>query len=471
LVQALDPDAMAPVLQDLLVDGWRVAWCTPERPLVQPGEGICLRYQVGLREPGSSRVVERLIAGRLFNDVDGAAEWLAESVLPLAAVAAGRADVSPFDRLAMLLPSLRLVLHAFPVDPDRPGLIRATDPTHLNDLLTQALGDTAGGLELAECRPHVVRYDRERCVIRYEVMWNVRHTGRVVKQVMYGKVYDGPGGAGVERAAARLSALPTRTGGRSLVIPRFRAYLPEQQLVLLDAIPGRSWIGSLVREAAADPARLATLYGAVESAAEVTATLHHGSYGAGPLRTLDGECADARAEIAAVAPWAPALAASLAAELDLVEDGIGSPSGPPAFAHGDLTPGQLLFDGPLIGLVDLDRTGAAERALDLGSFTSALAVSAVKAHPAGSRLQTSRAAELGGRYLSAYRRAAGLSADELSAARVGAYRRVSLVRTAVRSWRQLKPARVMVAQQLLADSRREDVVGDTSAAGVAYLNS
>ncbi|MDQ1720430.1 MAG: ATP-binding cassette, subfamily bacterial, partial [Pseudonocardiales bacterium] len=173
LAEALDADAMAPRLQGMLADGWQLDWCTPGRPIVRPGEGVCLRYKLGLRELDSGRSVEHLVGGRLFPAIETAEYWLRQRVLPLAGQIDGRVDLKAFRTLGDAVLPLRLVLHVFPVDPDRPGLLAATDPDGLGRSFAQALGDSADGLTLASCRSEVVRYDRDRCVLRYEVLWRL----------------------------------------------------------------------------------------------------------------------------------------------------------------------------------------------------------------------------------------------------------------------------------------------------------
>src|SRR5439155_5151654 len=172
---------------------------------VQPGEGATMRYRLGLRHLASGRTVEHVVAGRLFTVEELAAGWLTECVAPLADRAAGRADLGAFRHLSQLDRSLRLVLHTFPVDPDLPGLLDATDPERLPEILGPTLADSFEGLVLQECRPQLVRYVRRgRCVIRYEVLWLLPGSDRVLKQVVYGKVYADDQGAHIGPAITAL---------------------------------------------------------------------------------------------------------------------------------------------------------------------------------------------------------------------------------------------------------------------------
>ncbi len=118
-------------------------------------------------------------------------------------------------------------------------------------------------------------------------------------------------------------------------------------------------------------------------------------------------------------------------------------------AHGDFTPSEVLFDGPISGVFDLDTACVAEPALDLGQFAADVALVAARASAAADQGGAERGAGLQRAFLSEYLRARpDLDGDALLA-RVSAYRTLSLLGAAVRGWRQLKPERVDLAIGLL----------------------
>jgi ABC-type multidrug transport system fused ATPase/permease subunit len=455
LSEALDATVMAVRLQGMLAEGWQLEWCTPGRTIVKPGEGAGLRYQLGIRQLSTGRIVERFVAGRLFLAVDAAEHWLAQRVMPLAESITGRDDVSVFHRLCDVVRPLRLVLYAFPVDPERPGLLGATEPAELRKRIAEIV-DTADGLSLQDCRTEVVRYDLDRCVLRYEARWLLGQTGRTLKQVLYGKVYSGDEGARVGPAVSAIRAhLSGASGSRSFLVPRFRGYLPDLRLALLDALPGTPQVTSLIREwtAAGDSTASGRLAvdRAMSTCAAITAGLHQVATVEGPPRTLQSEIDTVQSDVAGIAPLAPALAAALLSRLEDLTPNTGDAPLLPAFGHGDLTPGQFLFDGPVSGLVDFDATCLAEAALDLGQFTGHLAVTTRKA-AAAAGVDADLGFEPARTFLEAYLRAAGSADEAMLLNRVAAYQTVTLARIAVHSWRQLKPARVLVAQELLQES-------------------
>lgn len=453
LADALDATAVAPSIQGLLAEGWTVEWCAPGKALVEPGEGATVRYRVGLRHAESGRTVEHLVGGRMFVSADGA-DRVAGDLQTLADRVRGRADLEAFARPYDHVRPLQLVVHAFPLDPDLPGLIDATDPDTLEQTVGAALVGVVPDLALQECHAQVVQYARRgRCVLRYEVWWRLGASGRTVKQVVYGKVYGdrageflGPAVSAVREHVASGTTRPVR-----FLVPRFRGYLPELRLVLLEALPGTPRVVPLVREriagTAATDARQLTLESAVDICARIAATLHTSGIGIGASRTLDGDIQAARAEVAAIAPLAPSVAALLDTRLDEAAALADQPL-PQAFAHGDFTPAQVLFDGPLSGLIDLDTVCLAEPAADLGQFMGYLSLATRKAESSSGRW-TSLADDLGQAFVDEYVRVAGVLDAELLARRIVPYRTVSLVRVAARSWRQLKANRLRLALELL----------------------
>lgn len=459
LAEALDATAMTPALQRLLADGWALEWCSPGKVLIEPGEGATLRYRVGLRHAASGEIAEHLIAGRMFESRDCADEWMRQQLSPLAERAAGRADLSAFARAVDHIEPLGLVLHAFPLDPDLPGLLDATDPARLAETVGAALAGAIPDLVFDSCRPQVVQYARRgRCVLRYEVTWRLGATGRKVKQVVYGKVYSDDTGTLVGPAIAAVGAhtAPRTDPPARVLIPAFQGYVPELHLALLQALPGAPQVSVLVRDRVAGNApadgSLLTLEFALHTCAGIAATLHRSDAEIGTARTLSGDIEAARSEVTAIAGLAPSVAETLDAHLRDAEAAVGDEPMPQRLAHGDFTPAQILFDGPLSGLIDLDTACRAEPALDLGQFAGYVSLARRKAEMSlGRSIHPSD--DPGPAFLDDYCRVAGIVDSERLAARVAAYRTVALIRVAARSWRQLKTSRLRLAIDLLDEQR------------------
>jgi aminoglycoside phosphotransferase (APT) family kinase protein len=224
---------------------------------------------------------------------------------------------------------------------------------------------------------------------------------------------------------------------------------------LLEALPGAPLVAALVRQRVGgiDPAdpRTVTLEAALDTCARIAATLHTSGIELGPARTLAGEVDALAGQVDDLATLAPAVADALRSRLVAGTSARADTPGPAGFAHGDLTPAQVLFDGPLSGLVDLDTACQAEPALDLGQFVGYLDLMLRKAQWATDRSPGGEA--VGAHFLDAYLDSgarAGLHIDhDQLLDRVSAYRTVTLTRVALRSWLQLKPARLRQALSLL----------------------
>jgi hypothetical protein len=327
-------------------------------------------------------------------------------------------------------------------------------------VLEAVLPSALGGLTLQDSRAEVVRYvPGDRCVLRHELVWRLKPSGRTVKQVLYGKSYADDRGALIgPTVTAFREHVRTRSGGSfPFLLPRYQAYLPQLRLTLLEALPGTPQLPALVRErvAAGPPVtpRALTAEAALQACARIAAALHGSSvpesaFAAVHPRTLTDEVVRLRAEVEAIAPLAPALARTVHDRLDEAAAAAREEPLPFGAAHGDLTPSEILFDGPTSSLFDLDAACMAERALDLGGFLAHLDVVTTRARQAAGTAAAERGGDLDRVFLDEYLRAGGQDEDALRA-RIASYRTVTLAQVAVRSWCQLKPDRLRAAVTLL----------------------
>jgi hypothetical protein len=457
LAEALTGSAMSPRLQGMLADDWELLACSPGKVCVAPGEGVTLQYRLELRRRGGFETVEHRVAGRLFRTVEAAEGWLS-SVDPLADQLEGRADLRAFARPSLLVRELGLVLHALPLDPALPGLVLATDPSELVEMLGPAVTGAVPGLLLDGCHAEVVTYGRGSCVLRYELAWRLQSSRRSLKQVMYGRVYADGRGRFIGPAVNALRQLLHDGQGTSLpfLVPRFQAYLPDLRLALLDAVPGSPLVPALVRARAGvsvPPLPTGpTAEEAVLACARIAAALHRTSIPVGPPRTAAEEIGRVRAAVEGLAPLAPTVAATLRRHLASVGDLAVDPQRL-GVAHGDLVPRRVLFDGPTTSLVDFHAVCLAEPALDLGQFTAHLAVAVRKAQDAAG-VTPARGEDLSSAFLREYLRLSDGDDPDLLLGRAAAHRTVALTRLAVRSWCQVKPERLRSTLALLDETHR-----------------
>jgi hypothetical protein len=409
-----------------------------------------------LRRRSTGEPAEHVVAGWLAATAESAERRLAD-VSALAAQLGSREDLRAFRRPAVGVGDLRLVLHAFPLDATLPGLVSASDPATLVEMLGPVLTSSVPGLLLQGCSAEVVRYGRGGCVLRYELAWELPRSRRALKQVLYGTVYPDDRGRLVGPAVTALRQ--GEEGSHAplpFVVPRFRAYLPDLRLALLDAVPGSPLLPSLIRSPAApgSPGPASVPDDAVAACARVAAALHASAVPVGAARTLTDEVREAHAAVAALAPLAPALAGSLRGHLRPLDGLLPDLPGWAAVSHGDFRPSRVLFDGPTTSLVDFDTVCRAEPALDLGVFTAHLAVSVGET---GARTGTSRsdAEDLEGAFLRHYLRLSGSDPGVLLP-RVAAHRTVALARLAVRRWCRLETDRLRPVLSALDRQRSDD---------------
>jgi hypothetical protein len=434
---------------------------------------------VWLREDGGCQVRYTAVIG---NDADGHTATVSARVLPnaadgpLAASSSGRAPRTVPGHwevrtgLVAWDPGAGVILRAFPHDPDLPTLPAALDPTSIWPELGRATPGAAGAPSLPWGEVSVAHYPREGpCVLRYHLQ-----PGRdeaVPPPLAYGKVYPDDRGALVSQVLTFLGGgLPRSPGPGRVRLPSPLAYLSGLRLLLTEAIPGTAALPALLAgprpadgapspRSNEPPARVADMISAAGAAAAALHAVHPGPGlpNSLPARTLAGELASLRSELAIVQPFWPEIAAQVATVVtELSRQASRSADRPPVLSHGDFTPGQLLFElnGPgELGLIDFDAVCHAEPAHDLGRFLAYLHVAAVRRAGAGARPALG---DLATAFLNSYDRAAcatsgpGAGIDYDTQRRVAAFRAAHLCRVALRACRRLKDDRARIALDLLA---------------------
>jgi aminoglycoside phosphotransferase (APT) family kinase protein len=237
------------------------------------------------------------------------------------------------------------------------------------------------------------------------------------------------------------------------------------RLALLEGISGSPIVARLISGSfsgwsqASDSAE--ALRDAILACARTAAMFHTSDIPAGAVRTLDDDVAALKGDLALVDRLSPRLGAILGEAIArIVEAAARTTVQTVSFSHGDFTHSQVLFDGYEIGVVDLDNFCRAEPALDLGQFTAYLRVAIRKAGRASSRSSEALSDELCDLFLRGYQAAARTSDGDRFAQRVALHEQVSLVRIVVRSWQQLKPARVENALAVLRDRGARGRLGE-----------
>jgi aminoglycoside phosphotransferase (APT) family kinase protein len=289
----------------------------------------------------------------------------------------------------VLVPERRCLVEFFGMDWQLPALARAADPAAIAPVLERLGCGAPLEIDVLRYRPH------QRCVLRYR--------GRGLTAI--GKVFrHAEDAARVWRQMRALRSDPLVPAPLALV---------ERTLLLVEHVSGRPWLEALARAPAGAEEEL------VRAAAAAAATLHGRPARWGEPRTFASELAQLRRRIERMAPAAPALAAEAGAQLDrlAVEENDRL-----TLVHGDFKPDQLVVTPDGVVVLDLDRVGPGDPAVDLGNFIAQLHREAV----VGGRDRLRRLAEP---FLAEYERLADAPGV---ADRARSFRALALVRMAVR---------------------------------------
>ncbi|HEX9438570.1 MAG TPA: ABC transporter transmembrane domain-containing protein, partial [Roseiflexaceae bacterium] len=461
---AFDAEAMRGYLQPVLFGKTQTRYtierCTPGKA-IYAGDGCVLRYQLEVSDSASGQTLEPLVVGRIFQDQLACAVYMRDRLAPLAALMRDREEIAPFAAPVAMIEPLNMVVHVFPIDGELPALVGATDRRRMVEIFNETLPDALTDRFIAQdCRIMPVNYARRyRCVMRYEIAGTAPGSNKAQKRVVYGKIATDSQGALIGQVIAALREHLSASGATARFrIPRSLGFRPDLQLSLLEAIPGTPKINQLLKArlsgAEAGQRETLTLEAAIDACAGIASALHTSGIAIGRRRTLDGELTALNRDIEALRRVAPELGARFQSWLERIET-YAEESDPLrlCFSHGDYTYAQVIFDGPQSGLVDFDTICQAEPALDLGQFLAYMRVAAHKARKAAAATPNPIGEQLGARFLDAYIAAAGdhLEDAERLRVRVSVYEIVSLMRMALHSWQQIKPARLENALAVLEE--------------------
>src|SRR5687767_10780937 len=285
--------------------------CTPTRPLYVPGEYCLIRYRVRATNLASGDVVEPIVMGRVFADRSACTAYMSARLVPLAARMRNRPEMAAFAAPAAMIDALSMVVHVWPIDGELPTLVEATDPARMIDVFRETLpAAQSEPFVVDDCRIELVSYRRrQRCVLRYTIAGHAQGSDEVRHLVVYGKVTafgdQALNGRMIEMLRDRIAEPAARHG---FTLPRSLGSRPDLQLALLEAIPGKAWIGPALKarlRGRTEPGAL-SLEVMVATCGEVAAMLHASGVKLGRPRSLDDELAGLRGQIAMVRQFAPA---------------------------------------------------------------------------------------------------------------------------------------------------------------------
>ncbi len=301
---------------------------------------------------------------------------------------------------AVFLPEYSCLVEFFPCDWKLPFLARALDPREM----AQVFGDSNRPPEIKV----LAYYAHRRSILHY----------RVGSTEMLGKLYT-PGPL-VESVRQVMKDVHLRGTTRGLLTPKPLAVVSE--LLLMEWLPGVP-VNRVIEQEGPEQVKAA-----IQLAAEALSKLHRLQVGSESLRSLEsdwerhGQRAD---KLDLVAP-------ELAGRVEALREQIKSclpqfDSHPQVFLHGDYKTSQLLIDGDRIGVVDFDRAGFGDPAIDVGNFMADLHREAVTTGQAFLR-------DLANEFLAEYQACSPELDNELEV-RARLMQSLALVRMAMRTFR------------------------------------
>jgi aminoglycoside phosphotransferase (APT) family kinase protein len=339
-------------LATMLEDPNLLGPCRLRRAKFKPGRKLTASYDVHLRDSGARLQGRRPIA----------VTWTAEGLehqspsasldTALESEAASRGLATPFHTLATAVPDRGMRILVSPLDARFPQLPRLSDPSFLAEVVRGT-----------SCQVTPIRYrPGQRHVLRYDFEGRSRS-----QETVFAKLYHDDRGERTFEVACRVGDwLATNSAGAAAVRPL--AYLSDSHAVLYPALCG----GPLSQRLARSDADSHLL----RRAGAVLRTLHRG-----PLTLADRPNQyELAAEISAIGrasqhipvllPEAKPRITALLVKAQELHDRL--PQEHPAVAHGDFKLDHLWLGRDGFTLIDLDKCGVADPALDIGKFLADL---------------------------------------------------------------------------------------------------
>ena len=269
--------------------------------------------------------------------------------------------VAPFVRLTARSDSGHMGLLIAPIDPQMPQLMRLNDRSHVMSMLKNLDSDSA--LLPEATRIEAVRYRPAQRHVLHVSSEPDRHGAAFIKIDR-----DDHGAQAIQFAQAVGPLLSERCPNTGLVAPL--GYAVQDR-----AAVWRGIAGTTMSQEVRSPAQAAPLFSLIGKAVRVLHDLDcemttHQSSAPHLARTELASMLGAGQHLMALTPALGARYHGLAMEvLERLED---LPADEPRLAHGDLKCDNILTAGDLIYLLDLDRTGLADPAMDLGKLLADL---------------------------------------------------------------------------------------------------
>lgn len=472
LAEAFNAERMQETLQETLLsqeDGrCSIVECVPGKALYLLDHTINMQYKLKIFDSTRNETISTLINARLFPNAAGSRAFLEDVLKPVAARMKGRPEIQLFARPVAVIEHLHMSLSVYPIDGLIPTLVDATDPGKVAILFAQTLPEVASGeFSIQEVQQFLAHYGRyKRCVLRYTIDGVQTATQTAQQVTVYGKVdADGQGSVTVDIISALKERLSEPELPYRFRIPRALGYFPEQQLLLMEALPGKPFFKPLLKvwtdrhhQDGGKDKHLhdddAALDKAIQTCALIAATLHGSDIQLGPRTSLELQVEKLSEEADVLHQVLPEIGAQVKSWIrQTVEFSQAYPPMPTRFSHGDFTYTQLIFDGKNGGLVDFDSIVQAEPAQDLGHYLAYQRLNIIKDQDPNFPFPSQEIERLCALFLDTYIEVSKdwVPDEALLRGRVGIYELISLVRLTLHSWEKMKGSRLKQTLMLLEE--------------------
>lgn len=473
LAEAFDAERMKQTLQDALfdknIDQYSIIRCVPGKALYLPDHIINMQFKLAIQDNASNETIETMVNARLFKELDTCKTYLEDILKPIALRMEGRPEIKPFTRSVAMIEDLKITLSVFPIDGMIPTLVDTTDPNTVTEILSKTLPEASSGEFVIDnvqlLLAHYGRY--KRCVLRYSVDGKHTATRFPRNETVYGKIdADGLGSQIGPIIAALREALQKPDLLYRFRVPRSLGYLPDLQLLLMEALPGKpffkpllkAWIENSNHQLATNESLSheedARLDKAIQTCALIAATLHSSDIKLGRQTTLEIQVAKLQESADVISQVYPELGAQINSWIQQTVDFAKAyPAMPLCFSHGDFTYTQLIFDGKEGGLVDFDTMCQAEPAQDLGHYLAYQRLNIIKDQDPNAPFAPEAIEHLCALFLDTYIEVSKewIPDEAQLRGRVAIYELISLIRLTIHSWEKMKGSRLKQTIPLLEE--------------------
>lgn len=432
---ALDRAAFLELLSEQLPEcrmGTGLVTARIENVHYSPGVEAHVLWKITASIPESSRKGRQLIVVRVLRGGEAMPEAPEELIRRYG-------ELRAHSRMALSLPlrtpwlpvaSARLVIHAFPLDPDLPTLLDVTDPRFGRAALHQTWRSRDLGVTRVAMKP-LAYTPGARVALRFDVTTQDRASGAAGRQTLVGKL-------DVRKSPTRIFAghwavWNATRGAVSIPVPA--GYLAVSGLSLQEFVAGTRL---------SDLAGGAEFLPALRQAARSIARIHSHQLPLLARRTPEKEMASVDRWTGVLAQLRPAFAGRIERLRNRLARELAQRMRVTGAVHADFHLANMLAHGDTVSLIDWDQTAHGDAMVDVGRVLASLRVASLRVHGTVDGLD-----EAGEDFLQTYLRHSG---DDVRRARL--FESASLLIAAAAPFRLQRPHWEEGAEGMLEEVER-----------------